>query len=88
MSLTKSNCFFRLSYLGDILYIEQSGHFTVDVVLESLFMRAGKVSDDVMQKLLIMIGLLQSPTRLHGVVPKFWDSLVFYFIFLLPDNPY
>jgi hypothetical protein len=22
------------------------------------------------------------------VVPKFWDSLVFYFIFLLPDNPY
>jgi hypothetical protein len=30
---------------GDILHIEKSGNFTVDVVLKSLFMRTGKSSD-------------------------------------------
>jgi hypothetical protein len=36
---------------GDILHIENSGHFTVDVVLKSLFMRAGKSSDDISNRL-------------------------------------
>jgi hypothetical protein len=36
---------------GDILHIQKSGHFTVDVVLKSLFMRAGKSSDDVSNSL-------------------------------------
>jgi hypothetical protein len=31
--------------------IEKSGHFTVDVVVKSLFMRAGKSSDDVSNRL-------------------------------------
>jgi hypothetical protein len=35
----------------DILHIEKSGHFTVDVVLKSLFMIAGKSSDDVSNRL-------------------------------------
>jgi hypothetical protein len=36
---------------GDILHIEKSGHFAVDVVLKSLFMRTGKSSDDVSNRL-------------------------------------
>jgi hypothetical protein len=36
---------------GDILHSEESGHFTVDVVLKSPFMRAGKSGDDVSNRL-------------------------------------
>jgi hypothetical protein len=49
--LTNSNGFFRMSRLGKIWHIEKSGHFTVDVVLKSLFMRTGKSSDDVSNRL-------------------------------------
>jgi hypothetical protein len=36
---------------GDILHIEKSRHFTVDVVMKSLFMRASKSSEDVSNRL-------------------------------------
>jgi hypothetical protein len=32
---------------GDIVHVEKSGRFDVDVVLKSLFMRAGRHSDDI-----------------------------------------
>jgi hypothetical protein len=32
---------------GDIAHVEKSGRFDVDVVLKSLFMRLGELSDDI-----------------------------------------
>jgi hypothetical protein len=32
---------------GDVVHVDKCGRFDVDVVLKSLFMRAGKVSDDI-----------------------------------------
>jgi hypothetical protein len=49
--LTNLNGFFPFESSGDILRIEKSGHFSVDVVLKSLSMRAGKSSDDVSNRL-------------------------------------
>jgi hypothetical protein len=43
--LTNSNGFFRLSRLG--IFCTLRSHFTVDVIMKSLFMRAGKSVDDV-----------------------------------------
>jgi hypothetical protein len=44
--LTNSNGFFLpFESSGNILHIEKSGHFAVDVGLRSLFMRAGKSSE-------------------------------------------
>jgi hypothetical protein len=55
MTITIINSYFK-RYLpfessGDILHIEESGHFTVEVVLKSLFVRAGKSVDDVSNRL-------------------------------------
>jgi hypothetical protein len=36
---------------GDIVHIKQSGHFNVDVVLKSLFMRVGEISDAICNRL-------------------------------------
>jgi hypothetical protein len=36
---------------GDIVHVEKSGHFEVDVVLKSLLMRLGKLSDDICNRL-------------------------------------
>jgi hypothetical protein len=32
---------------GDIVHVEKSGHFNVDVVLKPLFMRVGKFNNDI-----------------------------------------
>jgi hypothetical protein len=36
---------------GDIVHVEKSEHFDVDVVLKSLFTRAGERSDDIFNRL-------------------------------------
>jgi hypothetical protein len=36
---------------GDIVHVEKSGRFDVDVALKSLFMRLGEPSDDICNRL-------------------------------------
>jgi hypothetical protein len=36
---------------GDIVHVEKSGRFDVDVVLKSLFVRVGELSDDTCNRL-------------------------------------
>jgi hypothetical protein len=36
---------------GDIVHVEKSGRFDVDVVLKPLFMRVGELSDDICNRL-------------------------------------
>jgi hypothetical protein len=36
---------------GDIVHIETSGRFEVDLVLKSLFMRLGELGDDISNRL-------------------------------------
>jgi hypothetical protein len=46
---------------GDIVHVEKSGRFDVDVVLKSLFMRVGELSDDICNHLvskIVMVTIL------------------------------
>jgi hypothetical protein len=43
--------FFPFESSGDIVHIEKSGCFNVDVVLKPLFMRVGELSDDICNRL-------------------------------------
>jgi hypothetical protein len=69
--LTNSNGLLRLSRLGDILHIEKSGHFTVDVVLKSLFMIAGKSSDDISNRLDMKVTVILSLRDKNRLIEKF-----------------
>jgi hypothetical protein len=62
---------FPFESFSDIVHIEKSGHFDVDVVLRSLFMRVGELSNDICNHLnpkIMMVTISNVPWCIDNTV--------------------